>query len=90
MAEQDHMHSDASVSSFQESELESSTNERNIAAQQEDFDMQFQPRDPPTFSGKSSEDPEFWAGQISIVFRLVEASRRKQVAFASTLLLGPA
>ena len=52
--------------------------------------MQFQPRDPPTFSGRSSDDPEFWVGQVSNFFRLVGGSPNKQVAYASTLLQGTA
>ena len=85
------MHSEGSVSSVQDTELDSSVyHSSEQAVQYDDFDMQFQPRDPPCFSGKSTEDPEFWAGQISNFFRLVGGSHQKQVAFASTLLLGPA
>ena len=50
------------------------------------FDVQFKPRDPPTYSGKTGEDPETWVGQVSNFFRLVGGPPRKQVAYASTLL----
>ena len=32
------------------------------------FDVQIKPRDPPTFSGRTQEDPEMWVGQMSNFF----------------------
>ena len=54
------------------------------------FDVQIKPRDPPTFSGRTQEDPEMWVGQMSNFFRLVGGPPQKQVAYASTLLQGTA
>ena len=54
------------------------------------FDVQIKPKDPPAFSGRTSEDPEIWVGQVSNFFRLVGGPPRKQVAYASTLLTGMA
>ena len=51
------------------------------------FDVEITPRDPPTFSGRTQDDPEMWVGQVSNFFRLVGGPPQKQVAFASTLLL---
>ena len=42
------------------------------------------------FSGRTSDDPELWIGQVSNFFRLVGGSSAKQVAYASTLLHGSA
>ena len=42
------------------------------------------------FSGRTSDDPELWVGQVSNFFRLVGGPSRKQVAYASTLLQGAA
>ena len=52
------------------------------------FDVTIQPRDPPTFSGRTQDDPEVWVGQVSNFFRLVGGPPRKQVAYASALLQG--
>ena len=52
------------------------------------FDVQIKPKDPPTFSGRTHDDPEVWVGQVSNFFRLVGGPPRKQVAYASTLLQG--
>ena len=54
------------------------------------FDIRIMPRDPPTFLGRSSKDPERWVGQVSNFFRLVGGSEAKRVAYASTLLTGVA
>lgn len=54
------------------------------------FDVEFRPKDPPTFSGRTNEDPEIWIGAVSNFFRLVGGSAAKQVAYASTLLHGAA
>ena len=54
------------------------------------FDVQIKPKDPPTFSGRTNDDPEVWVGQVSNFFRLVGGPPRKQVAYASTLLQGTA
>ena len=35
------------------------------------FDVAIKPRDPPTFSGRTQDDPEMWVGQVSNFFRLV-------------------
>ena len=50
------------------------------------FDVQIKPKDPPTFSGRTNDDPEVWVGQVSNFFRLVGGPPWKQVAYASTLL----
>ena len=54
------------------------------------FDVQIKPKDPPTFSGRTSDDPEVWVGQVSNFFSLVGGPSHKQVAYASTLLQGTA
>ena len=54
------------------------------------WDTDVKPRDPPTFAGRTSDDPEVWIGQVSNFFRLVGGSKAKQVAYASTLLTGVA
>ena len=54
------------------------------------FDVQIKPKDPPTFSGRTNDDPEVWVGQVSNFFRLVGGPPWKQVAYASTLLQGAA
>ena len=54
------------------------------------FDVQIKPKDPPTFSGRTNDDPEVWVGQVSNFFRLVGGPPWKQVAYASTLLQGTA
>ena len=54
------------------------------------FDTQIRPKDPPTFAGKTHEDPEVWAGAVSNFFRLIGGPAHKQVAYASTLLHGSA
>ena len=54
------------------------------------FDVPIKPRDPPTFAGRTQDDPEVWVGQVSNFFRLVGGSAQKQVAYASTLLSGTA
>ena len=54
------------------------------------FNVHIKPRDPPTFSGRTQDDPEVWVGQVSNFFRLVGGPPQKQVAYASTLLQGTA
>ena len=54
------------------------------------FDVQIKPKDPPTFSGRTFDDPEVWVGQVSDFFSLVGGPSNKQVAYASTLLQGTA
>ena len=54
------------------------------------FDVEITPRDPPTFSGWTHDDPEMWVGQVSNFFRLVGGPPQKQVDYASTLLQGTA
>ena len=41
------------------------------------FDIQIKPRDPPTFSGRTQDDPEVWVGQVSNFFRLVGGPPQK-------------
>ena len=50
------------------------------------FNVAIKPHDPPTFSGRTQDDPEVWVGQVSNFFRLVGGPPWKQVAYASTLL----
>ena len=54
------------------------------------WDTDVKPKDPPTFAGRTNDDPEAWCGQVSNFFRLVGGSAPKQVAYASTLLHGSA
>ena len=54
------------------------------------FDVIIKPRNPPTFSGRTQDDPEMWVGQMSNFFRLVGGPPPKQVAYDSMLLQGTA